>query len=608
MRASFRVSRSGVVGLALVLLLVGAAPAWASSGHLTTVPAGIVGSIFSSIGHAVFGAFSWTVGLASKFLLTTLAALVKLLIPHSWAHQGVSIIQWIVAIPDYAGKATAPGGGQSYGFAGINALRDLFMWLGVAVAPLTLVYATSRAMVGDGDPVAIPVLRMLAVAAVIASYPYWWSQASAIADQVSNAILTVPDVSRGLNQLMQYAVGGVALGGWQLIDLGLMGAIGLALLGLIFLKVVLILLGALLYATGPLTIGLVPTRGGATLARAWGSAVLTLFGLGVAWSAIFAVGAVLIGDASTAAPLIAGTSSFGSVVGGMLLAVAGLASLWLCLRAGREAGGLLRLQLGGLLGGALHHGAPSTSAARPGRVRASGGSMRAYGSRLTGAAGAGSERLAGAGTAGAALAGVTQSAAHLARRGLLGTAWDGARRRAASPTGTAAPLLARSRAGVVAARAARGTVGTTPGAPSRHRRHNAEPRRGRPAQPRTQSHGDPSSTSSSPGTPAAAPRPRSTPASDVNPASPRPEPRPSQSTDGGAPAREARTAVPEPAPSEIPNPPQSAPRATSTHGSPVRTPRGGTQRRWSGPARPLSPADATQPAPPRNERPAEEDQ
>jgi hypothetical protein len=172
-------------------------------------------------------------------------------------------------MPDYAGKVTTPGGGQTYGFAGINALRDLFMWLGVAIAPLTLVYATSRAMIGDGDPIAIPILRMLAVAALIASYPYWWSQAGAMADQVSNAILSVPDVSRGLNKLMEYAVGGVALGGWQLIDLGLMGAIGLALLGLIFLKVVLILLGALLYATGPLTIGLVPTRAGGALARAW---------------------------------------------------------------------------------------------------------------------------------------------------------------------------------------------------------------------------------------------------------------------------------------------------------------------------------------------------
>jgi hypothetical protein len=123
---------------------------------------------------------------------------------------------------------------------------------------------------------------MLAAGALIVSYPYWWSQACAIADQLSNAILSVPDVTRGLNQRMAYAVGAVALGGWQLIDLGLMGAIGLALLGLIFFKVVLILLGALLYATGPVSIGLVPTRAGSALVRAWGSAVLTLLGLGVA--------------------------------------------------------------------------------------------------------------------------------------------------------------------------------------------------------------------------------------------------------------------------------------------------------------------------------------
>lgn len=37
---------------------------------------------------------------------------------------------------------------------------------------------------------------------------------------------------------MDYAVDGIALGGWQLIDLTLMGAIGRELLGLIFFKVV----------------------------------------------------------------------------------------------------------------------------------------------------------------------------------------------------------------------------------------------------------------------------------------------------------------------------------------------------------------------------------
>ena len=64
---------------------------------------------------------------------------------------------------------------------------------------------------------------------------------------LANAILGLPEVTAGLYKLMDYAVDGVALGGWQLIDLALMGAIAVELLGLIFLKVVLILLGALLF-------------------------------------------------------------------------------------------------------------------------------------------------------------------------------------------------------------------------------------------------------------------------------------------------------------------------------------------------------------------------
>jgi len=402
---------------------------------------GLAGGVFSSIGHAVLGAFSWTIGLASQFILTTIAALVRMLIPRSWVHDGLQIMQWIVAVPDYAAKITSPGGGHAYGFGGVNALRDVFMWLGVAIAPLTLVYATSRAMIGEGDPVAIPVLRMLAVSVVIIAYPYGWGQASAVADQVTSAILMVPQVSRGLYKLMDYAVGGVALGGWQLVDLGLMGAIGLELLGLIFMKVVLILLGALLYATGPVTIGLVPTRAGSALARAWASAVVTLLGIGIAWATLFAVGALLIGDARSAGPLIAGNSAFGSLAGGLLLAVAGVASLWLCLKAAKEAGALLRIQLSGLLALAGNRGrSQPTSANTNIRARTTGSSLREYGSRLAGAAGA-------------------RSAGYL---GLLGTAVAGARIGARRAAGPVSEVLGRSPAGAVAVRMARaGTASWT---------------------------------------------------------------------------------------------------------------------------------------------------
>ena len=469
MRRVNRIPGSGwATSLALIILvalLASPASALAAGWHVPLVRAdipvigpivstlgGAVGSIFSTIGGAVLGAFTWTIGLATKFILTTIAALVKMLIPHSWVHKGLQIMQWIVAVPDYAGKVASPGGGHVYGFAGINALRDVFTWLGVAVAPLTLVYATSRAMIGESDPVGIPLLRMLAVTAVVVSYPYWWSQAAALADQITNTILSVPAVSRGLYKLMDYAVDGVALGGWQLIDLGLMGAIGLELIGLIFLKVVVILLGALLYATGPVTIGLVPTRAGSALARAWGSAAVALLLLGIAWATLFAVGALLIGDSGTAGPLIAGNSALGSLAGGLLLAVAGLASLWLCLKAAREVAGLLRLQLSGLLVLGGQRG-PSAATSAASARRTSGQSLREYGSRLARAAGAAGGELALAAAGGGAVARAGRAAGYVGRRGLVGTA--AAAGRTAAAASPAAAVFARSRPGAVAVRMAR---------------------------------------------------------------------------------------------------------------------------------------------------------
>ena len=429
---------------------------------------GFVGGVFSTVGHAVLGAFTWTISLATKFILTTIAALVKLLIPASWAHKGLQIMEWIVVGPELRRARSPPRAARTqYGFAGINELRDLFTWLGVAVAPLTLVYATSRAMLGEREPVAIPVLRVLAVAAAIIVYPYLWSQGAALADQITHAILNVPAVSRGLYKLMDYAVDGVALGGWQLIDLGLMGAIALALLALIFLKVVIILLGALLYATGPLMIGLVATESGGALARAWASAVAMLLGLGIVWAALFAVGALLIGDASTAGPLIAGNSTFGTLVGGLLLAVAGLASLWLCLKVAREAASLLRMQLAGLL---VVSRRASTSDQRhqqrcASRARTTGQSLRDYGSRLTRGVGAAGGELAAALPGGAAMSAGARAVGQVGRRGILGTAAAGARSGAAELAAHTEPLLGRTRAGAVAARMARAGTAAWQGEP-----------------------------------------------------------------------------------------------------------------------------------------------
>ena len=445
--------------LAGTVSLAGAAPAAAASGaHLPLVTAGILGDIFGTIGHAVLGAFSWTIGLASKFILTTIGALVRMLIPRSWAQDGVQIMEWIVAVPNYAGTVTTPTGHTIYGFSGINALRDLFTWIGVGLLPLTLVYGTTRAMIGERGHAAAPVARVLGIAALLVSYPYWWTEAAAMTDTVTHMVLTIRPVASGLHQLMLYAVDGVALGGWQLVDLALMAVVAIELLSLIFLKVVIILLGALLFATGPITIGLVATESGAAIARAWASAVVMLIALPIVWSTLFAVGALLIGDAGTAGPLIAGNGSIGSLLGGVILAVAGAASLWLCVRAAREATGLLRMQLGGLL--ALSHRGPSGTTRVTASQSSTVDSLRRFGSRVAQAATGAAGELAAAGAGGAAIVRAGRAAGSIGRHGVVGTAAAGGRSAAAFAGPRAAALVGRSRAGAVAVRMAKaGTAG-----------------------------------------------------------------------------------------------------------------------------------------------------
>src|SRR5204862_253210 len=80
-------------------------------------------------------------------------------------------------------------------FGGINALRDLFTWIGVGLLPLTVLYGTTRAMLGERGPVAVPLVRVLGIAAVLVSYPYWWTQAAAMTDTVTHLVLGLPRVA-----------------------------------------------------------------------------------------------------------------------------------------------------------------------------------------------------------------------------------------------------------------------------------------------------------------------------------------------------------------------------------------------------------------------------
>jgi hypothetical protein len=273
-------------------------------------------------------------------------------------------------------------------------------------------------MLGHGDHVAAPVARVVILALALLSYTWWWAQAAAVINQLTNLILSPAAVTDGIRQLMAYATEGIALGGWQLIDLGLTATLAVELLLLIAVKVVILLVGALLYATGPVMLGVVPSESGAVLARAWLSSVMTLFALPAVWATIFAVGAVLIGDASTAGPLIGGNTGAGQLLGGVIVAVAGAATLWLCLRAAREVGGLLRIQLGGMLVTARSatnlqtRPAPAQSVARARGAE----SLRTFQGRVRDAS---ASALSAGGPAGQRTAQAAGAATRIGQRGLL---------------------------------------------------------------------------------------------------------------------------------------------------------------------------------------------
>ena len=456
-----------LAGLTLFALL--GAPSSASAAtnaHAFAPPIASVGSFLGGIVGSVIGGVSWTVNLAGSFILNLIGGLVKLLIPRSWIHQGLQILEWVVAVPDYTGKVTAPGGHRVYGFPGVNAMRGLYTWIGIAILPLTALYATSRAWSGQGDHVAMPLIRVVTVSIGVLSYTWLWAQAVAIANQLTTMIFSVSAVTAGIYKMFTLLVSGTVLVGLPLVGEFLLAAAAAGLLTMIFLKVVLILVGALVYAIGPLMIGLAPTERGHALARAWASLAIALFAIGILWASVFALAAVLLNDASTGALLVGGNTSVGQLLSGVVIAMAAIAGFYANIKLTKAIAGIIGGQLsgllaqvgsrggaGGLLGGAASRGAGPTASP----AGAAGASLRGFAAKIRGGiAGAAGAALPG-GRAGAMLSVGAGAGGALARGGLIGAggvlAGRGLAGAARSNVGRAAGA---TRAGAVATRLARG--------------------------------------------------------------------------------------------------------------------------------------------------------
>jgi hypothetical protein len=415
---------------------------------------GALTDLLDKAGGVLIGGVNWTTDVAGQFILQLLGGLVDLLVPDSWAREATSIMRWVVALPDYGARVVAPNGSPVYAFAGVNALRDLFVWVGLALLPLSLVYASTRTVFGLGDHVALPMIRVLVIAVALVSYPWLWGKVATLVNELTRAILAVPAVNAGVNRMFEFIVGGAALAGMPLVGLLVMGVAGVALLATIFVKVLLIIVGALVYATGPVMLGLAPTERGAAAARAWLTLAVGLAALPVVWTTVFAIGGLLMNDSTGAGALIATDSDLGKLLGGLVLALAAIAAFWLNLTLTRLAAGIVGGQVAGMLalasGGraGVAAGAPVPSNARD--------ALSAFGARVSGAVRGATGPLAASGRAGGMLVRAGGGVATLAGGGLIGTAGGLARRGVANSSGGwLGRAIGATKAGALATRMAR---------------------------------------------------------------------------------------------------------------------------------------------------------
>ena len=501
---------------------------------------------FGWVKDQVLGGLEWGVDQAAGFVTNLLAGIADALIPDWLADEALNFVAWVVSIPNYAAGGDGAGG---YAFGGVNTLRGVLTWVGVTLIPLTLTVAIGRASLGVGNdhPIA-PFTRALSSIALVLLYPFLWTQLATGANQLTRSILRIPAVEQGLNKQFEFMVGAGALRGVPMLGALLLLVAAALLIGLVVLKLMILVAGALLYVTGVLMPGIAATERGQAITQAWITATVGLLAIPVIWTVVFAIGALLMNDAGTAAGAVAGSGKLKELVGGLMLAVGSIAASAVALKIGMALGSVVVGQLGGALALAGGGGGGQRTA---GQAAAGGATAKlaAFGDRVGGALRQ---------TAGSHLSGRTRTGAlaalagggAVARGGLLGAAGAGGRRALASSAQATRRLAQSAPAGVVASRVAASAragwqnPGTAP-------RWGASPN-GAPSSPTPESS---TPTPGSPTPPSAAPSPAQGERSDTpRPSAAAPPPRPSSNPPPPDPARPA-SRPPQPS-----SPPHTRPR------------------------------------------------
>ncbi len=405
---------------------------------------------FGWVKDQVLGGLEWGVEQAAGFVTNLLAGIADALIPDWLAKEALNFVAWVVSVPNYAAGGAGAGG---YAFGGVNTLRGVLTWVGVTLIPLSLTVAIGRATLGVGNdhPIA-PFTRALVSVALVLIYPFAWAQLATAANQLTRAIIRIPAVERGLNEQFEFIVGAGALRGVPMLGALLLLVAAALLVGLVVLKLMILVAGALLYVTGVLMPGIAATERGQAITQAWITATVGLLAIPVVWTVVFAIGALLMNDANTAAGAVAGSGKLKELIGGLMLAVGSIAATGVALKIGMALGGVVLGQVSGALALAGQGGGGQRTPAQAAATGAT-AKLAAFGDRLGGALRTTAGNHLSGRTRTGALAALSGGGA-LARGGMLGAAGAGGRRALASSSRAARRVALRSPAGVAATRVA----------------------------------------------------------------------------------------------------------------------------------------------------------
>ncbi len=273
-------------------------------------------------------------------------ALLSALTPDFLKHADIHTLEWLVALPNVADTSVWPTVGR---------LEANMMWVAGAILPTTLIIGTIRDTAVSFTFRAHPsntLLRVIGAVFWLVLYRFSFENGVAFVNVLTHTMLSWSIVAQGLHRTVLVMFGASVIFGLGGAFLGLLGLVALVLaVSLFALKVLILVVTAILFVSGPLFIALTPLPTIGYLARGWLLALVGICVIPVGWCIIFAVAGAISLDVTN----LGGGAHIGSRVIGAFAALVTFYIAWkwplMVLGHVRNALGGLGVSPGGASGG-----------------------------------------------------------------------------------------------------------------------------------------------------------------------------------------------------------------------------------------------------------------